>query len=192
KILQSDEHLPSQWPIQGTSGYDFLAITNAVLSDGSSEERLTRFYSKLTGHEQPIPPLLWQAKESQLMEAMKGELDNLFRFLQEVVLTHKIQRENDNQEALKSALAQFIIHCPVYRWYGHSFPLTDVEGGSIRKTLELAAADYPNLRKELALLEELLVPAMNKSTEPLLAHIALFYQRCMQLTGALMAKGLED
>src|SRR5690606_18773052 len=143
----------------GTSGYDFLAMANAVLSDGSSEKRLTCFYSKLTGHEQQILPQLWRAKDNQLMEEMKGELDNLFRFLQEVVLTNTIQRENNNQEALKSALAQFIIHCPVYRWYGHSFPLTDVEGESIRKTLELAAADHPNLRKELALLEELLVPA---------------------------------
>ncbi|HWK58394.1 MAG TPA: malto-oligosyltrehalose synthase [Parapedobacter sp.] len=192
KILQPGERLPTQWPIQGTSGYDFLAMANAVLSDGSNEERLTRFYSKLTGQDQPIPPLLWQAKESQLMEAMKGELDNLSRFLQEVVLAEATLSKNHSQEMLKSALAQFIIHCPVYRWYGHAFPLTDAEVESIRKTLELAAADRPDLRKELALLEGLLVSAKKINTGPQLAHIALFYQRCMQLTGALMAKGLED
>src|SRR5690606_37819940 len=120
------------------------------------------------------------------MEAMKGELDNLSRFLQEVVLAEATLSKNHSQEMLKSALAQFIIHCPVYRWYGHAFPLTDAEVESIRKTLELAAADRPDLRKELALLEGLLVSAKKINTGPQLAHIILFYQRCMQLTGALM------
>src|SRR5690606_18064008 len=187
-----DERLPTQWPIQGTSGYDFLAMANAVLSDGSNEERLTCFYRKLTGEDQPIPTLLWQAKESQLMEAMKGELDNLSRYLQEVVLAKATPAKHHSQEALKSALAQFIIHCPVYRWYGHAFPLTDAEGDSIRKTLELVAIDHSDLRKELALLEGLLVSANKTNTGLQLADIALFYQRCMQVTGALMAKGLED
>src|SRR5690606_1672041 len=86
KILQADERLPDQWPVQGTSGYDFLAITNAVLSDGNNEERLSRFYVNIAGQGEPIPSLLWQAKESQLMGTMQGELDNLFRFLHEVVL----------------------------------------------------------------------------------------------------------
>src|SRR5690606_39883236 len=71
--------------------------------------------------------------------------------------------------------------------------LTDVEGESVKKTLELAAVNHPYLRRELALLEGLLAPpteaGINKRP---LTHIASFYQRCMQLTGALMAKGLED
>lgn len=193
KILQPDERLPNLWPIQGTSGYDFLATVNAVLANGRNEKRLSRFYVKINGLSKPIRSLLWRAKESQLMGAMQGELDNLFRFLWERVLTDTIQLENVDQQALKSALAQFIIHCPVYRWYGHSFPLTDVEEESVKKALELAAVNHPYLRKELALLEGLLAPpteaCINKRS---LTHIASFYQRCMQLTGALMAKGLED
>ncbi|MGV3762785.1 malto-oligosyltrehalose synthase [Parapedobacter sp.] len=192
KILQPNEHLPGQWPIQGTSGYDFLAMANAVLTDGSNEVRLSRFYAKITGQVQPITSLLWHTKESQLMGAMQGELDNLSRFLYERVLTNARRPKDVCFQSLKLALVQFIVHCPVYRWYGHSFPLTDAEGVAIKKTLECAAIDHPYLRKELALLEGLFVPTAEADAKRQPRHVEALYQRCMQLTGALMAKGLED
>lgn len=192
KILQLDERLPSHWPVQGTTGYDFLALANAVLSDGSGEKALSRFYGKFTGQQEQVPPLLWRAKQSQLVEAMAGELDNLSRFLQQAVVAKATPRGNSSLEALKSALAHFIVHCPVYRWYGHAFPLPEPEGEAITMTLHQAAVSHPGARKELALLEELLVAAPAKGRHHHPADIALLYQRCMQLTGALMAKGLED
>lgn len=192
KILQPNERLPSQWPVQGTSGYDFLGMANAVLANGNNEARLTRFYAKVAGQKETVAPLLLQAKESQLMGAMQGELNNLSRFLYEVVFASTMSSDSIDRQALKSALAQFIIHCPVYRWYGHAFPLTDAEGNAVKKTLETAAVNHPHLRKELALLEALFAPAVSAETERPIGQLASFYQRCMQLTGALMAKGLED
>ena len=43
KILEPEEELPITWPIQGTTGYDFLNQLNGIFCDESNEEHLTRF-----------------------------------------------------------------------------------------------------------------------------------------------------
>ncbi|MFC3199696.1 malto-oligosyltrehalose synthase [Parapedobacter deserti] len=191
KILQQDEPLPSYWPVQGATGYEFLAMVNGVLTDGSNERRFSRFYEKLAG-QADLPSLLLQAKRSLLANDMQGELNNLFLFLRDHVLDGDGLPANINEAALKSALASFIVHCPIYRWYGRTFPLTEQEAAEVRQTLQRAALNEPDLREELSLLESRLVPAFLTDTKQRVKDMVVFYQRCMQLTGALMAKGLED
>jgi (1->4)-alpha-D-glucan 1-alpha-D-glucosylmutase len=49
KILQPEESLPSAWPVQGTTGYEFLNHVNGVFIDRNSEKALTDFYAEFTG-----------------------------------------------------------------------------------------------------------------------------------------------
>lgn len=191
KILQQDETLPSYWPIQGTTGYDFLAWVNGLLVDGKSEGRMTRFYDKLVGQTDPQAMLL-EAKRAQLLAAMGGELNNLFRYVRDRVMEGVGLPDNVDEAALRSALAAFVVHCPVYRWYGRSFPLTEPEAEAVRHTLQQAALDEPALREALSFLEGQLVPSFFAGSKRWVKHLNAFYLRCMQLTGALMAKGLED
>lgn len=191
KILQQDEALPSHWPIQGATGYEFLAMVNGLLADGSSERRMSRFYDKLVG-QTPPSQLLHEVKRKQLHDAMAGELDNLFHFFRDGILNGSELPGNVDEPALKVALASFVVHCPVYRWYGRTFPLSEPEADAVRHTLQQAAASEPQLREALSFLESQLVPAFLSGTKRRVKDMTTFYQRCMQLTGALMAKGLED
>lgn len=192
KILETHEQLPRHWPVGGTSGYEFLAKINGVLADGRSENQLTRFYGKLTGNDTPVQFSLWESKHNQLKDAMRGELDNLFVFLCDTVLDREALPENVTQDVLRSALASFIVHCPVYRWYGRTFPLTEAEASAVRDTLQQAARSEPGLRTAFSFLESVLVPKHLTGTKRYVGNLSTFFQRCMQLTGALMAKGLED
>ena len=49
KILAPDEPLRNDWPVAGTSGYDFISIVNGLFIDPSAEPILTRGYHDLTG-----------------------------------------------------------------------------------------------------------------------------------------------
>lgn len=191
KILQHSEALPSYWPVQGTTGYDFLAAVNGLLTDGKNEGRLTRLYGKLVG-QQAAPLMLLTAKHAQLHRTMGGELDNLFRYFRDRVMDGAGLPGNVDEATLKSALAAFVVHCPVYRWYGRAFPLAESEAEQVRRTLQQAALGEPALRGALSFLENQLVPPFITGSKPHLKRLAAFYRRCMQLTGALMAKGLED
>ncbi|SFC35334.1 4-alpha-glucanotransferase/malto-oligosyltrehalose synthase,TIGR02401 [Parapedobacter composti] len=192
KILQHDESLPLGWPVQGTTGYEFLAMANGVLTDMRSERQFSRFYQRIVRQNSSMSAALWQAKHDQLYGSMSGELNNLAAFFCNSVLTDGAPEETIDESALKSAIALLVIHCPVYRWYGRTFPLTDTEADAVRETLQRAAVETPELRKELTVLERLLVPPTLTGSKRWVGHISEFYRRCMQLSGALMAKGLED
>ncbi|MFO8192336.1 MAG: hypothetical protein R6U08_06145, partial [Bacillota bacterium] len=49
KILEPGEELPAFWPIQGTTGYEFLSAVNGVQIRRSSEKALDEFYRSVTG-----------------------------------------------------------------------------------------------------------------------------------------------
>ena len=49
KILGSGERLPADWPVEGTTGYEFANDVTALFVDPAAEEPLTRLYGELTG-----------------------------------------------------------------------------------------------------------------------------------------------
>ena len=52
KILGKDESLPEEWPVQGTTGYDFLNQVNGLFVAGANEQSFTDFYLKVLEHGQ--------------------------------------------------------------------------------------------------------------------------------------------
>ena len=48
KILGARETLREDWPVYGTSGYDFLNLLNGLFVDASNRQALTRFYRDWT------------------------------------------------------------------------------------------------------------------------------------------------
>lgn len=162
KILEDGEHFPDNWPVQGNTGYDFLAQVNNLLTDRQSRPAFTRFYEQLTGNTQSVSAAIPKKKAGILSESMGGELENLYQ----LALT-RLNLKPDQK--LKTALGRFLIQCPVYRFY---VP----EKAAIDKVLSA----IPAQTKVLSQLRHLLLKD------------DLFFHRCMQFTGPLMAKGVED
>ena len=50
KILEPGEDLPREWPIDGTSGYDFTTLVNGLFIDRRNERYFTNFYQRFHRH----------------------------------------------------------------------------------------------------------------------------------------------
>lgn len=186
KILVGEERLPAEWPIQGTTGYDFLGAVNNLFTNRAAARQFTDFYEGLTGDSRSPGRHLLAKKRFILLEHMGGELDNLCRLLTELAPQAEVGRLG--VDTLRNAIAAFLIHCPVYRFYGQQMPLAGEELKKVDEVLVSARRAHPELEEGFALFRNLLT----SEDEALQPGALDFYLRCMQLTGPLMAKGGED
>jgi (1->4)-alpha-D-glucan 1-alpha-D-glucosylmutase len=176
KILEQKEHLPNNWKLQGTSGYEFLSYVNQVLTDTRGADKIVSFYKENISSE-PYKEMVFQKKHSFLYKYMQGELDNAFRLLEHSQLLPSVTSKH------KDALGVFMAAFPVYRIYLTEFPVQS-EAHFIHEAYETAVAKRADLKKELTELKELFF-AENQDALP-------FLKRLMQFTGPLAAKGVED
>ncbi|MBC5772653.1 malto-oligosyltrehalose synthase [Pontibacter sp. KCTC 32443] len=187
KILEGEELMPDYWPIQGNSGYDFLAWVSNVLTDPSGEEKLTEVYQRTvptatTDYEK----LVFDKKLFILEKRMQGELQNLLRLLQHLQIVPQ-----DYEEIWYHALAVWLASFPIYRVYGNSFPLPQVAHEVIEKAYATAMEKAPERQEQLEALRKVYQPDLSEP-EDLLKDKLYFVMRSQQFTGPLAAKGVED
>ena len=127
KILHDNEDLPHSWPTQGTSGYDFLAMVNNLLTDGHSETIFRDFYHQLIGSDTTLTDRIRYRKAYFLAQFMGGELENLYHYFMSLNLAEETDLEKLGAGELKFAIGEWLVECPVYRYYGNAFPLPDEE-----------------------------------------------------------------
>lgn len=186
KILEKDEKLPNHWPIGGTSGYEFLASVNQVLTDESNESPFTEEYSKMAPHLLDYDSLIYQMKLFMFQKRMGGELHNLVNLLHEHDLMPGGLSLDDS--IIKEALSAFLAAFPLYRIYPQKFPLNDQDVAVIDTAYDKACEKAPQSREMLDYLKSLLTGTAEKDAPDML----YFLQRCQQFTGPLAAKGGED
>ncbi len=191
KILETGEALPSYWPLQGTTGYDFLAHVNNLFTNKKAEHSFTDFYHGLTGDYSSIHQQIHDKKAHILSEHLNGELENLYRLLLSLSIVPKQALSRIPADDLKSALGEFLIQCPVYRYYSDSFPLRGDEEEAVRKILSGVKRSGES-SSAVQILEGVFLHKPHEGNDDLNGRIAKFYKRCMQFTGPLMAKGVED
>lgn len=191
KILEAGEDLPQHWPVQGTTGYDFLAAVNNLFTNRESEALFTDFYEQLTGEYRSIPHQLYQKKSAILYEHMAGDLDNLHRYFLDLNIADKKYLARIPSDDMKSVIGEFLIQCPVYRYYGSRFPLNGNQEQALKTILQRLKKSGES-KEAVLVLEHVLLHKPHEGDSETNERIAKFYQRCMQFTGPLMAKGMED
>jgi malto-oligosyltrehalose synthase/4-alpha-glucanotransferase len=192
KILTSGESLLHQWNIEGNTGYDFLTLANNVFTNKKNEVVFIEFYRQLTNDKKSVHQHLYEKKSDIIFNYMAGELDNLYRLSLRLKLADVRDQSSIHPEDLKNAIAEFLIRCPVYRYYGNQFPLSEPEVFDVQHILnkirKAGAAD----ENAITVLEKVLVHKPHDGDGDYNKRVSQFYQRCMQFTGPLMAKGVED
>lgn len=191
KILEPGEDLPQRWPIQGNTGYDFLSMVNNVFTNKEAEPSFTEFYQELTGDWSSIHQQLHNKKDYILEEHMGGELENLYQLFLQLNIADKRQLARIPSEDLKSAIGELLVQCPVYRFYGTTFPLSADEEKAVRDILHRLRRSGES-GEAVTVLETVFLHKPYEKDTDLNDRIRQFYQRCMQFTGPLMAKGVED
>jgi malto-oligosyltrehalose synthase len=192
KILEPGESLPENWPIQGTTGYEFLCYVNNVFTYRQSKEQFTSFYNELVNESKSIHQQLHDKKAYILYEHMAGELSNLQQLFWDMNLADEEQLSGVAPELLKDAIGEILIQCPVYRYYANKLPLDGTEAADIRDILNRVIKSKAALEPAVRLIETALIEKPEEGDKEYNKRALRFYQRCMQFTGPLMAKGVED
>jgi malto-oligosyltrehalose synthase/4-alpha-glucanotransferase len=190
KILEQVEELPQHWPIQGSTGYDYLAQVNNLFTNQKSEKAFSSFYQQLTADNRPVKKQIRDKKNLILTQHMNGELENLTSLFIEAGLANGKLRGEKGRTTLKQAIGLLLVHFPVYRFYGNQLPLSKDESKRLKAVFEEIKEKYPALSTTVKLLRKALIT--NPLADGASGQKALdFYQRCMQVTGPLIAKGGE-
>lgn len=192
KILEFKEKLPETWQIQGTSGYDFLNYVNGIFCQGKNEQQLTDLYQKFTGIDTPYEQLFIDKKQLILEKNLAGDIDNLARILKTIAGQTRLGIDF-TMNGLKRTLAEVLVLFPVYRTYVNGDGLSKEDPTYIKEVIEAARGRIPLLVNELNFIEKLLLLEWEESLTPEQKGLRLhFVMRLQQLSGPLMAKGIED
>jgi (1->4)-alpha-D-glucan 1-alpha-D-glucosylmutase len=188
KILVPGEQLPDSWPIDGTTGYDFLNLSGGLFVDPAGEAPLSAFYTAFTGQTADYGAAARDRKRLVLRDVLGSDVNRLTALLMEVCARHR--RHSDYTRAdLHAAVAELIADFPVYRTYVRApqGPVSAADARRIGEAVETARARRPDLDPELfGFLGRLLRLETGGERE------AEFVMRFQQVTGPAMAKGIED
>lgn len=188
KILEQNEQLERNWPLQGSSGYDFLALVNNLFTHNGNYPDLERFYQLITMDTKTPEDVIYEKKKQILWESFPADLDNLAHLL---IRSGLVDFSGDiTPGTMKEAVSEFLIACPVYKLYSDRMPLTREDKEIVLSMVNLAIAKAPHLAKPLKVLQNVFL-GYHSTTEKSDAALD-FFLRCMQYTGPLMAKGIED
>jgi malto-oligosyltrehalose synthase/4-alpha-glucanotransferase len=187
KILQKDEELLPDLPMQGTSGYDYLGIVNNLFTYRKNFSLFRKFYRDITGISDDPEEIIYKKKKFILTWRMHAEWDNLTRLFSESGL----MPDGITIESLKEALGEFLLLFPVYKLYSDQFPLTHEEQELLKNIFSKAAAKNSSIKNVLDVLENTFLN-QEGFDDNLKAKAISFFTRVMQFTGPLMAKGVED
>lgn len=194
KILGQEETLPADWPVEGTTGYDFLAAAGQVLCDAEGGRQLRDFYLEKVAGLPPFETLVYERKKDFLTRQMGGEWDNLLDLLTSLPL---LQAAGQEKSRLKQALAVWMCSFPTYRAYPDEEGISPSDRRIFSLSLSRAKERQPDFLPELNYLSTLCDDAEDGSADQRSAretrHQRLsFLRRLMQFTGPLAAKGIED
>lgn len=195
KILARHEQLREDWPIEGTTGYEFTNLLLQLSVDPAGEEAMSRAYDEFAGAQPPFAEILRDSKLWIMRYAMASELNVLTRDAGRIA--RQSPRTTDfTRNILGRALRAIVAGFPVYRTY------VDAEAApseADRRDLDWAVAQARRQEPDLdpsvfdfvhRLLSTDLVAAPRSGFS---RHaVTRFALRVQQYSGPVMAKGLED
>lgn len=191
KILDWQEPLPD-WPVQGTTGYDFMHVLNGICCQADNEKTMSRLYRSFTGTRQSFADLAYEKKKLIIKRHMSGDVNNLAHLLKDIASRHRYASDM-TMDSIKQSLVEVLALLPVYRTYMDPDEVRQVDCRTIEKTIALAQEKNPDLLSELDYLGKVLTlqveDFMSSAERPQWLHFTMRFQ---QFSGPIMAKGLED
>jgi (1->4)-alpha-D-glucan 1-alpha-D-glucosylmutase len=193
KILAKEEKLPADFPVSGTTGYDFLDTLNAVFIDPQGLDRLTAFYRSFSGVEESFRDICYTRKKQIISELFSGEMRDLGKQLSALAMFDRNARDFAPSELL-GALTEITACIRVYRTYIRDAAPSDSDRDAIRGAVTEARRRAGTTVDDrlLTFLERMLILDLPSYVEGEREHWLAFVMRWQQFTGRVMAKGVED
>lgn len=183
KILEKDEPIPTDWPLQGTTGYDFGNYVTALLCDRNNRDAFMEGYGRFTGLNPDYDELLYQKKKMVIHRHLSGDVDNLIRLLRR---TTTFSEPDVPDGELSATLITLIAAFPVYRTYIEDRSVDDADREVLTQAFSQARRHTPERSSLLDRIHDVFL-SPNQTEKDL-----DFITRFQQITGPAMAKGFED
>jgi (1->4)-alpha-D-glucan 1-alpha-D-glucosylmutase len=192
KILAHEERPPETWPVQGTTGYDFLNYVNGIFCQANKRRAFDRIYTAFAPQESGYDELVANKKRLIIGKHMAGDVDNLAHLLKTISGSDR-HASDITTYGLKRALVEVMAQFPVYRTYIDRQGISDHDRMTLERATQRAGRSIPGLSNEIGFIERFLMlkfdDYLSETEKSQWVHFAMRFQ---QLTGPLMAKGFED
>ncbi len=193
KILEPGESIPSDWPVHGTTGYDFLNTCNGIFVNPASRTPMTRLYQRFTGRTVNFEQLLYECKIQVMETSMSAELQVLGHLLDRISEADRWSRDF-TRNSLTDAIREVVACFPVYRTYINGPQVSERDRRYIEAAVREARRRNPALSKQTFdfVRDCLLVRPPRKHSPITVDQLVAFVRKFQQFTGPVMAKGMED
>ncbi|CAN5615253.1 malto-oligosyltrehalose synthase [soil metagenome] len=194
KILSGDEQLRSDWPVHGTTGYDFMNDAIGVLVDTAAERAITSTFHKFIGHSLHFGHLVYAKKRLVMRLSLANDVNVLGSMFDRISEKNRWYRDY-TLDALTLAVRETIACFPVYRTYlAPNRAVSEADRAVIERAVAAAKRRNPALEESVFnFLRDILLfrfpENLDEAAREEHIHFVLKFQ---QTTGPIMAKGLED
>ncbi|MEA2770048.1 MAG: (1-_4)-alpha-D-glucan 1-alpha-D-glucosylmutase, partial [Acetobacteraceae bacterium] len=152
KILGAGESLPTDWGVEGTSGYDFMNEVSALQHDQSSAAALGQLWHGATQRPAYFEDEEVPARLEILQRGFDAQLGAVTRALHRVARSNRNTRDT-SAASIRRGLVALLSHFPVYRGYDAGSKRSRMDQAAFAKAL--AAAKQATPASEHAVLDRL-------------------------------------
>ncbi|QOX78846.1 malto-oligosyltrehalose synthase [Trichlorobacter lovleyi] len=193
KILLKSEKLPEDWPVFGTTGYDFINQVNGLFVDGSNAKVFESIYTRFMQHRVDFHAAVYDKKKLVMQVAMSSEINTLAHYLNRISEQNRHTRDFTLNSLIKS-IVEVIANFPVYRTYTNSLEVSERDRQYIEMTILKAKRQNPAISSSVFdfIRDVLLLRFSDAMTDDQKQARLDFVMRFQQITGPIMAKGVED
>ena len=194
KVLGERERLPENWPVAGTTGYDFLRAVNEVFVDPKGLASLERAYNRTLGCEVSFADFSYAGNKLVMEMLFAGEVQFLSHQLGEIAAQHRHARDLPMSE-LTHLLKEVTACLPVYRTYIDESGISPRDRKFLERAFMLAHkrdSDDHISEAAFSFLRSILFLDPPEYAPGLRDKYLKFVMCWQQFTGPVMAKGLED
>jgi len=188
KILEPGERFRSEWPIDGTTGYDYLNQVTGLFVDSCNEQAFTELYSTFTHEPTDYGAICRDKKHRVLRDLLGSDVNRLTSLLLEICESHRERRDYTREDIIR-VIREIVAVFPVYRTFvvPERDEIAEDDARYIDETIDAVKAGRSDLDADL--LEFVRDILLMRVRGPLETE---FVMRFQQFTGPAMAKGVED
>jgi (1->4)-alpha-D-glucan 1-alpha-D-glucosylmutase len=195
KIIIAPEKLPDGWDVDGTTGYEFLALVNGLFVDPAAERTFDGIWARVSGGvREDFRDVVAEKKRLVMSSSMASEVNMLAHRLNRISEMNRRTRDFTLNE-LTRALVEFVSLFPVYRTYVSRRGEVDERDRSlVEQTIVRARRRSPVVDPSIyAFLRDVL---LQRHPDGLGDHEKRewleFTLKLQQVTGPVTAKAVED
>ncbi|HEX2982743.1 MAG TPA: malto-oligosyltrehalose synthase, partial [Ignavibacteriales bacterium] len=192
KILELEEELPSYWPVEGTTGYEFMNFLNGIFVQTKNQRAITSSYQRFTKEIRSFEEIVHEKKRLIIQARMAGDVERL-SFIIEAISSRDRNGVDITMHGIKKALEEILTYFPIYRTYIDENRFSKRDKKYLDEIIEKVKEQNPSLTDEFNYIGNLLTLNFGEHfSKEQSADTYDFIKKFQQLTGPLMAKGFED